>query len=138
VEQPFVSLFYFVYCLSSRLPPPPSLWCFILFYSLFCLLTACTGRFLQPPLQAMTVRWACGSSCMGRDPERQRRWRCAAKHNILSAQPTYRNFECIHFSISNRLDVTLLSFFLFWQLYMFQAFFAHLQELIYCMGSRWL
>jgi hypothetical protein len=39
--------------------------------------------------------------------------------------------------ISNQLDVTLLSF-LFWQLYMFRAFFAHLQESIYCMGSRWL
>jgi hypothetical protein len=45
--------------------------------------------------------------------------------------------HCITVSISNQLDVTLLSF-LFWQLYMFRAFFAHLQELIYCMGSRWL
>jgi hypothetical protein len=40
-------------------------------------------------------------------------------------------------SISNQPDVTLLSF-LFWQLYMFRAFFAHLQDLMYCMDSRWL
>jgi hypothetical protein len=43
----------------------------------------------------------------------------------------------ITISISNQLDVTLLSF-LFRQLYMFRAFFANLRELIYCMGNRWL
>jgi len=54
----------------------------VLFYSLFCLLTACSGRFFQPPLQTMRVRYVCGSLCVRRNPESQHKWSFGAKCNM--------------------------------------------------------
>jgi hypothetical protein len=65
------------------------------------------------------------------------RGNCIAKPGVFTLESDFFSVcVCVYIYISTQHDVTV-SRFLFWKLYMFQAFLAYHQESLNCIGSRW-